>query len=113
MTITKVAALASAARTVTGTVDLGTVPGEHTELLIYLNVTAVSGTTPSMTVTYQSSHDNTTFFDNTAGTAITVAGKQLIKITSGAGNWGRLSYAISGTTPSFTFTADVEAKRLD
>jgi hypothetical protein len=107
-----ITALPSAARTTTGTVDLGAIPGEFDELCIYLDVTAVSGTTPSMTVTYQCSPDGVTFFDNTIGTAITVAGKQLIKVSSMTGGFGRLSYAISGTTPSFTFSAVVEAKRV-
>ncbi|OYY34778.1 MAG: hypothetical protein B7X65_13655 [Polaromonas sp. 39-63-25] len=64
-----------------------------------------------MTVTYQSSPDGVTFFDNTAGAAITAVGKQLIKVPSTIGGYGRLSYAISGTTPSFTFSAVAEYKR--
>lgn len=111
MTIRTSTALASAARTVSGTVDLGAIPAEFTELSIYLDATAVTGTSPTMTVTYQSSPDGVTFFDNTAGAAITTAGKQLIKVPSTIGGYGRLSYAISGTTPSFTFSAVVEAKR--
>lgn len=101
----------SAAYTASGTADIGTIPGEQTELLVYIDATAVTGTTPSMTVIYQSSPDNVTFWDNTAGTAITAAGKQLIKVPSTTGKYGRLSYVITGTTPSFTFSAQVEAKR--
>lgn len=103
--------IASAAYTASGTADLGAIPGEQTELLIYIDATAVAGTSPSLTMTYQSSPDNVTFWDNTAGAAITAAGKQLIKIPSTTGKYGRLSYAISGTSPSFTFSAQVEAKR--
>lgn len=110
-TVTTMTALASAARTASGTADIGAIPGEQTELLVYVDVTAVSGTSPSMTVTYQSSHDNSTFFDNTSGIAITAAGRQLIKIPTTTGKFGRISFAISGTTPSFTFSAVVEAKR--
>ena len=104
--------LASAARTTSGTVDLGSLPGEAGELNVYLDVTAVSGTTPSMTMTYQSSPDGTTFYDNSAGAAITATGRQLIKVSSNSGKYGRLSYTISGTTPSFTFSAVVETKKL-
>lgn len=104
-------ALPSAARTASGTVDLGNMIGTHNEVLIYIDVTAVAGTSPSMTVTYQSSPDGTNYYDNTAGAAITVVGQQLIKIANCAGKHGRLSYAISGTAPSFTFSAGVEAKR--
>lgn len=104
--------LASAARTASGTADLGAIPAMFQELLVYLDVTAVTGTTPTMTVTYQSSPDGASWYDNTAGTAITAAGKQVIKIPTTCGNFGRLSYAIGGTTPSFTFSAVVEGKRL-
>lgn len=110
-TVIKTAALPSAARTTSGTVDLGTIPGEHGELLIYLDVTASAGTGPTMTVTYQSSPDGVTFFDNTVGIALTATGKQLIKVPNNSGNYGRLVYAIGGTAPSFTFSAVVEAKR--
>lgn len=110
-TVTKVTALPSAARTVSGTTDLGSLPGEHDELIIYIDVTAAAGTSPAMTVTYQSSPDGVAFFDNSAGAAIVAVGRQLIKLPNGTGNLGRLSYAISGTAPSFTFSAVVEAKR--
>lgn len=110
-TIVRTTALASAARTASGTTDFGAAPGEHTELLIYIDATAASGTSPSLTVTYQSSPDSVTWFDNTAGGAITAAGKQLIKVPNCAGSFGRISHAVSGTTPSFTFSVVVEAKR--
>jgi len=64
------------------------------------------------TMTYQSSPDGVSFFDNTAGATLTVVSKQLIKVPTVAGKFGRLSYAIGGTSPSFTFSAVVEAKRL-
>lgn len=110
MRSTTVTPLASAARTVSGTVDIGGLPNEYAELCIYLMVTAVSGTTPTMTVTYQCSPDGVTFCDNTAGAAITAAGNQLIKVPANIGQFGRLSYVIGGTTPSFTFSAVVGAK---
>lgn len=110
MTIRTSTALASAARTVSGTVDLGAIPAEYQELCVYIDVTAIAGT-PTMTVTYQSSHDGVTWFDNTSGAAITAVGKQLIKMANGIGGYGRLSYVIGGGTPSLTFSAVVEAKR--
>lgn len=103
--------LASAARTTTGTVDMGAMPDGYTEAVIYLDVTAVAGTTPTMTVTYQSSPDGVTFYDHTAGAEITVAGKQRIAMPNTIGRYGRLSYVIGGTTPSFTFSAVSEFKR--
>lgn len=109
MSINTFTALASAARTDTGTQELGSL-ADYREISIYIDATAVSGTSPSMTVTYESSHDGTTWFSNTVGTAITAVGKQIIKVAANIGKFGRLNYAISGTTPSFTFSAVVEGK---
>lgn len=103
--------LASAARTVTGTADIGATPSEYTEAVVYIDVTAVTGTTPTMTTTYQSSPDGVTYFDHTAGAAITVAGRQRIPVPNTIGRFGRLSFAIGGTTPSFTFSVVSEFKR--
>lgn len=112
MNVEDITVLPSAARTTSGTADMGAFPAMFEELIVYLDATAVSGTSPSLTVTYQSSADGVSYFDNTAGTAITAAGKQVIKVPTCAGNFGRLSYVITGTTPSFTFSAVVEGKRL-
>ena len=106
-----IAVLPSAAQTITGVVALGALPGEYQELTAYIDVTAVAGTTPSMVVTYQISPDNVAFYDHTAGVAITAAGRQSIRIPANIGVFGRLSYAITGTAPSFTFSASVEVKR--
>jgi hypothetical protein len=107
----QVTELASAARTTTGQSVGSAMPNEYEELNVYLNVTAVSGTTPSMTVTYQCSPDGTNWYDHTSGSAITAAANQLIKVNANIGKFGRLSYVISGTTPSFTFSAILEGKR--
>lgn len=111
----KVTALASAARTVTGTATIGALPDGYVELNVYVAVTAASAATglPSLTVTYQCSHDDVTFFDNTAGAAITAVGNQLIKAPANIGKFGRISYVISGDTPSITFSVVAEAKRRD
>lgn len=103
--------LASAARTVTGSADIGAMPNEYTEAIVYIDVTAVEGTSPTMTVTYQSSPDGVTFYDHTAGAEITATGKQRIAMPNTIGRFGRLSYAIGGTNPSFTFSAVIEFKR--
>lgn len=107
-----VTAIPSAAYTASGTVDLGAVPDMASELAVYINLTALTGTTPVVTVTYQSSPDGVTFWDNTAGSAMSTVSKTLIKVPTVIGKYGRLSYVITGTTPSITFSAVVEAKRL-
>lgn len=107
----KVTALASAAQTVSGTASIGALPDGYVELNVYVAVTAIVST-PSMTVTYQCSHDGVTWFDHTSGAAITAVGNQVIKIPANIGKFGRISYVITGgTSPSLTFSVDAEAKR--
>ena len=105
-------AIPSSAYTASGTVDIGAIPDMAAELAVYINLTALTGTSPAVTVTYQSSPDGVTFWDHTAGSSMTAVSKTLIKVPNVIGKYGRLSYAITGTTPSITFSAVVEAKRL-
>jgi hypothetical protein len=86
-----------------GLFDIGT--GD--DLAVMLDVTAVSGTTPNMTVSVQWSNDGSTWFTADPAdtfTALTAAGK-VTKLFTIKGLYARLSYAITGTTPSFTFAA--------
>lgn len=81
--------------------------GSHDKISVMLNVTAVSGTTPSMTVNVEWSHDNLTWFSADPAdvfTAITAAATKT-KIFDVKGLYCRLNCTISGTTPSFTFAA--------
>ena len=90
-------------------------------LWVWINVTAVSGTTPSATFRLQWSPDNgTTWVDwdttNLQTTAITAAGTATLKVglglpvTANASKNDsvparvRLAWTITGTTPSFTFS---------
>lgn len=84
--------------------DVGT--GE--DLSIMLDVGTVSGTTPSMTVSIHWSNDGATWYNADPGdsfTAITTTGTRLTRSFTVKGLYARLNYAISGTTPSFTFAA--------
>lgn len=81
--------------------------GTGDDLAVMIDATAVSGTSPSMTVSVQWSNDGTTWFTADpadAFTALTAAGK-VVKSFTVKGLYARLNYAISGTTPSFTFSA--------
>lgn len=86
---------------------------------IFINVTASSGTTPTLVVRLQGSVDGTNFYDidttNASTASITATGTAVIKLYPGfvaaVGNanqalpriW-RCAWVIGGTTPSFTFT---------
>lgn len=97
----------SSARTASG--DSGTLdaPTEATTV-IAIDCTAVSGTTPSATFTLSWSMDGGTTYHvgDTADTftAITAAAK-VVKSFVTKGNAYKLVWTITGTTPSFTFSA--------
>jgi hypothetical protein len=102
------------ARTATGTstaVQLA-VPSASTRVVAGVHVLAVSGTsTPTLTPTLQG--DNASGFPSpatvVAGTAMTAIGSQWLAGSYGVtvDDWYRLSYVISGTSPSFTVVASI------
>lgn len=102
--------LASAARTATAQSTAFSV-GQQDHLSVMIDATVVTGTTPSMAVNVEWSHDGTNWFVADPAdvfTAITVAGKK-VKRFEVKGTVARLNFAITGTTPSFTFSAHVIA----
>lgn len=124
--------IAPAAQTATGQGGGVAVAG-ITEMLVVVNVTAVSGTTPTLSVYLQSSSDGgTTWYDLPHGGSLilsSVAQQGAVEpsgnrnIISGAtgtlkaaaryvvfGQYVRAAWAIGGTTPSFTFEVDAIGK---
>ncbi len=101
---------ASAAETATGqsaSVDLST----YAEALAELNVTAVAGTSPTMTVSFQTSDDGADWYDmGTAFAAVTAVSKPAALKFTNFGQFVRAVWTIGGTTPSFTFTLKLVAK---
>lgn len=98
--------LPSAARTATGQ-SSGFPVGDRDFLSVMVDVTAVSGTSPTMTVNVEWSYDGTNWFIADAAdafTSITATGKK-VKQFAVKGLMARLNYVIGGTTPSFTFSA--------
>lgn len=93
----------------TGTATLvGTVPAGK-RLVVALHVLSAAGTTPSLTVTVQRD-DNAGFTSPVTAhtfTAATTAGSQYATVPGPItpDNYYRVTWAISGTTPSFTFSA--------
>lgn len=101
--------VASAARTASGSTALtGLGPAES--LRVQLNVTAASGTSPTLNVVVEDTLDGTNY--NTIGTFAqrVAAGREVINITTPFADLGRVSWTIGGTTPSFTFDVQVFAQ---
>lgn len=98
----------SAARTASGS-GSPYVMGARSTLRLTLAVTAASGTTPSATVTVETSGDGgTTWYSVGTFAAKTTTGTER-KSFSGLDRLARVSWAITGTTPSFTFSVTGEA----
>lgn len=102
--------LASAARTATGNSQTISGLGPAKTLRVQLDVTAASGTSPTLDVVIEDTLDGTNF--NTIGTFTqkTAAGRQVVDITSPFADRIRVRYTIGGTGPSFTFSVKAAAK---
>lgn len=98
---------ASAARTATGQSSLISLGAEAEHLSILVDVTAVTGTSPSCTFSVEWSNNGSTWATaDTADsfTAITAISKK-VKTFQAKGLYARLVWTITGTSPSFTFSA--------
>lgn len=97
----------SAARTASGNSGTLTGYGIAGTIRAQLNVTAASGTTPTLNAIIEDSVDGGTTW-NTVGTFAqrTAAGREVINITTPFTSNLRVSWTIGGTTPSFTFAVD-------
>lgn len=98
---------ASAAATANGSSAAVRVDSTN-QVSLLVDVTAASGTTPSMTLNVEWSDDATTWFVADVAdsmTAITAATKRTKEYDVRA-PYFRVSWAITGTTPSFTFAVD-------
>lgn len=94
----------SLARTASGSSAAAGGMTSRTTLRVQLNVTAASGTSPSLTVVLEDTVDGTNW--NTIGTfaAKTAAGREVINVTAPFTETVRATWTITGTTPSFTFS---------
>lgn len=116
---TRIVAQPSGAQTVSGNTGAINV-GSFAELLLVFNITAVSGTTPSMTLGVDFSPDGGTTWVTgpslAAQTAAAIVAMALGRGVSGSagsvtsfampfGDTIRIRWTITGTTPSFTFAA--------
>jgi hypothetical protein len=94
-----------AARTTSGTgTQLDNSASSANGVVGYLQVTAVSGTTPSITAKVQHSTDGSTWADLVTFTAVTASNNaQRIAVSGTVNRYLRALWTISGTTPSATF----------
>lgn len=74
-----------------------------TSLLAQVNVTATSGTAPSLTVNVQQSPDGVGWTTTDTFPAITNVGVRNLAVEVRS-EFARLSWTVTGTTPSFTTT---------
>lgn len=115
---TYVTLVASAARTATGTGTTFCQFAPFTKFAAQLAVTAASGTTPTLDVTWQHSIDNgTTWFTVSTFTQKTATGNELkveAEVAAATaevyGNCMRAIWTIGGTSPSFTFSVKAFAQ---
>lgn len=70
----------------------------------FVNVTAVGGTTPSMTLTLETSTDGLAGWSAVGAFAAKTAVSNERKVFVGLDNYIRWTWTISGTTPSLTFS---------
>lgn len=101
--------LTSAARTASGegsVLDLE----KSKELIATLDVTAASGTSPTLDVKLQHSPDGSKWSDlGTAFAQKTAAGRE-VKVFTQFHRFVKVVYTIGGTSPSFTFSVEATAK---
>jgi len=104
--------VASAARTTSSTTTSIPHGSDGHVLNLQVTVTAVSGTTPSMALSVLWSQDGTNFgpVDGGAQTfaAITTTGT-VCKQVPVVGKFYQLSWTLTGTSPSFTFTVAAQS----
>lgn len=108
--------LASAARTATGQSSSYGTSGRVVAMVVQVNVTAVSGTTPTLDVDLEDSFDGVIWnkvsdinASNITATGTTVA--RLNLTATPATRLLRVKYTIGGTTPSFTFSVNAHTIR--
>lgn len=101
------AVVASAARAASG--DSGALSGwgVASTLRCQLNVTAASGTSPTLNVVIEDTLDGANW--NTIATFAqrVAAGREVVNVTTPFTDRLRVRWTVGGTTPSFTFAVDI------
>lgn len=82
---------------------------DHDELLVFLNVTGASGSSPTLDVKVQTQDPAGEWYELESFTQKTEAGKEARAVTCFGENI-RIAYIIGGSSPSFTFGVTAVAK---
>ena len=96
-----------------GSISLGPVPRAIQALAVDVNVSAASGTSPSLTLILERLAADGNWYQIWSPTAITAAGTASTSVGPGCATAQvftqtiRLRWVISGTSPSFTFSASI------
>ena len=101
--------LVSGARTVSGegsSLDIG----NTRELIVTLDVSAASGTSPTLDVKLQHSPDGSLWSDLGTAFAQKTGVAREVKVFTQYHRYVKVVYTIAGTTPSFTFSVEATAK---
>lgn len=101
--------LLEATVTATGTTSEFNAEG-FTQFAATLDVSAASGTTPTLDVIIQDSADGTVWNTLSTFTQKTAVSKEVIRVTTPFHNRIRAIYTITGTTPSFTASLKLTVK---
>ena len=97
--------VASGAKTASGQTSALTGYGVVNTMRLQLAATAVSGTTPTLTVVVEDTLDGGTNWNQVGTfTQVTATGAQVINISQPFSDTIRVRWTIGGTTPSFTFS---------
>src|SRR5579862_2105522 len=77
---------------------------------MFVNITAASGTLPSITITLQHSPDGTVWY-NVGNISVTSSGTATVSSAPPAlgllAEYSRCAWTVSGANPSFTFSVDL------
>ncbi len=94
----------SAARTASGNSGVFTGYGVASTLRAQLDVTAASGTTPTLDVVIEDTLDGTNWNILASFGQKTAPGREVVNVSTPFANRIRARWTIGGTTPSFTFS---------
>ena len=102
--------VSSSARTANGVSSAYSV-ADIIEGRVYISITATSGSgAPTLTIIVQDSDDGgTTWYTHTASSGLTATGQTPLNLTN-FGKTIRISWTITGTSPSFTFSVVMVGK---